>query len=417
LQTKKTRQMPGFFLSSGQSLFRFATHLMFNFATMRKLIYLDHNASTPVDHRVLEAMFPYFTSNYGNAASRTHEQGWIAAEAVKKAREQVAALVSCEAQEIVFTSGATEAANLAIRSVYENYALKGKHIITVATEHSAVLDTCKALEKQGAELTVLPVDRQGVLDLTLLEQSIRTDTILVCVMLANNETGVIHPIDKIAGIVHSKESLLFCDGTQAAGKIRVELSGSKIAMFALSSHKFYGPKGAGALCVSRKNPRVLLKPQQTGGGHENGLRSGTLNVPAIVGFGEACGLAQIEMWERSEKSSKLRTKLEQFLLDIGGVHVNGNMRDRLPNTSNMLFEGVRADQLIVRLKEIAFSTGSACASASQEPSHVLSAMQLSKEEANGSIRFSLGKDNTEEEIDYCITHIAEAVQELRRKNP
>jgi cysteine desulfurase len=391
------------------------TERMLNFASMRKFIYLDHNASTPVDKQVLETMLPYFSTTYGNAASRTHAQGWIAAEAVNKARNQVAELLSCEAKDLIFTSGATEAANLAIRGVYENYSVKGKHIITVATEHPAVLDTCRALEKQGAELTILPVDRQGMLDLFLLERSIRADTILVCIMSANNETGVIHPIDLIAGIVHTKGSLLFCDGTQAAGKIRIDLSASRIGLFALSAHKLYGPKGTGALYISRKNPRVLLAPQLTGGGHEGGLRSGTLNVPAIVGFGEACRLAQSELWERAEKLSKLRTKLEQFLLDIGGVHINGNMRDRLPNTSNIFFEGVRSDQLIVRLNDIGFSTGSACASASQGYSHVLLAMQLTQEEAKASVRFSLGKDNTEQEIDYCITHITAAITELREK--
>ncbi len=381
---------------------------------MRKPIYLDHNATTPVDPRVLSCMLPYFSEHFGNAASRTHSFGWVAAGAVDIARAQVAGLIGAEEQEIIFTSGATEAINLGIKGAFQKYRQKGSHIITVATEHKAVLDTCSALEKPGAEITVLSVNRAGQIDLDELEKAIRPDTILVCIMHANNETGLIHPVDKIASIVDKKGSLFFCDATQSAGKIHIDVQENPIAMLALSAHKMYGPKGAGALFVRRKNPRVSLTAQMDGGGHERGLRSGTLNVPGIVGFGKAAEIAKAEMWDDSVRLSKLRTKLEQFLLDLGQVYINGSVRDRLPNTTNLSFSGIRADELIVALKDMAFSAGSACTSATPEPSHVLKAMHVNTELALGSVRFSLGKGNTEEEIDYAIAQTTAAVNHLRK---
>jgi len=380
---------------------------------MRSPIYLDHNATTPVDPRVLAAMLPYFTERFGNAASRTHSFGWIAEDAVNIARTQVADLIGAESQEIVFTSGATEAINLGIKGVYQKYHQKGNHIITAATEHKAVLDTCRTLEKAGAEITILPVDQAGNIDLAELEKSIRPDTILVCLMHANNETGLIHPVDQIARIVHQKDSLFFCDATQALGKIQVDVKDIPIALLAMSAHKLYGPKGTGALFVRRKNPRVSLSAQMDGGGHENGLRSGTLNVPGIVGFGKAAEIAKAAMWDDAVIQSRLRTKLEQFLLDLGQVYINGNMRDRLPNTTNLSFAGIRADELIILLKDMAFSAGSACTSATPEPSHVLRAMHLNNELAFAAVRFSLGRGTTEEEIDFAIAQTTLAVNQLR----
>jgi cysteine desulfurase len=380
---------------------------------MRNPIYLDHNATTPVDPRVLDCMLPFFTQHFGNAASRTHAFGWVAAEAVKVGRTQVARLIEAEEQEIIFTSGATEAINLGMKGVYQKYHQKGRHIITASTEHKAVLDTCVALERAGAEITILPVDPGGHLDLDDLAKAIRPDTILVSIMQANNETGVIHPTDQIARIVHERGSLYFCDATQAAGKIGINVKENPIALLAMSSHKLYGPKGAGALFVRRKDPRVGLLAQIDGGGHERGLRSGTLNVPGIVGFGKAAELAKAEMWNDGVIQSKLRTRLEQYLLDLGQVYINGNTRDRLPNTTNLSILGIRADELIVALKDIAFSAGSACTSALPEPSHVLQAMHVSTAMALGSVRFSLGRGNTEEEIDYTIKQTTEAVNHLR----
>lgn len=376
-------------------------------------VYLDHNATTPVDARVLEAMLPYFSEKFGNAASKTHSFGWIGEEAVKEAREQVATLIGCLAQEIVFTSGATEAINLAIKGVWENYRSKGDHIVTVQTEHKAVLDTCKALEKRGATVTYLPVDREGIIDLQELEKAITDRTVLVCVMYANNETGVIQPISKIAEIVHNKKSILFTDATQAVGKMRVDVN-EGIDLLCMSAHKFYGPKGVGALYVRRKDPRVSLLAQMDGGGHERGLRSGTLNVPGIVGLGKACELAGAEMWSNAEKLSKLRTYLEQYMLDLGNVYVNGSVRDRLPHVSNLAFSGIKADEIIAKLPEIAVATGSACTSANPEPSHVLKAMGLSDEMSYSSVRFSLGKYNTEQEIILVTEKLQKLIPVLRK---
>lgn len=376
------------------------------------LIYLDYNATTPVDKRVLETMLPYFSERFGNAASKTHAAGWTASRAVDEARQQVADLISCDAQEIIFTSGATESINLAIKGVYQAYASKGKHIITFATEHKAVLDTCEYLQTIGAEVDYLPVSQEGLPDLQLLEKSIRPDTILVSAMFANNETGVVFPIKEIADIVHAKKSIFFCDATQAVGKTMVDVNDEGIDLMCISAHKFYGPKGVGALYVRRKNPRVSLIPLIHGGGHERGLRSGTLNVAGIVGLGKACAIAADEMWNDAERLSKLRTLLEQSLLDLGNVFVNGTIRHRLAHVTNLAISGIKAERLIAQLPNIAMAMGSACTSALPEPSHVLKAMGREKL-ADSSVRFSLGKYTTEEEIKTSVQEISEAIKKLR----
>ena len=377
-----------------------------------KLIYLDYNATTPVDKRVLEIMLPYFSEKFGNASSHTHAAGWAANRAVEEARGLVSNLINCEPQEIVFTSGATEAINLAIKGVFEAYASKGKHIITYATEHKAVLDTCKYLETKGADITYLSVDSEGLPDLQLLEKTIREDTIMVCAMYANNETGTIFPIRRITEIVHAKKSILFCDGTQAVGKVMVDVQEEGIDLMCLSAHKIYGPKGVGALYVRRKNPRVTLLPQMHGGGHERGLRSGTLNVTGIIGLGKACAIAADEMWDDAEGLSVLRTFLEQSLLDLGNVFVNGSQKHRLPHVTNLAFAGIKADRLIAQLPNIAMAMGSACTSALPEPSHVLKAMGR-EEYANSSIRFSLGKYTTKEEIETVISELSAVINKMR----
>jgi cysteine desulfurase len=374
-------------------------------------IYLDYNATTPVDEQVMQEMLPYFTTHFGNAASKTHALGWQAEAAVDKARKQVASFINCEEGELVFTSGSTESCNLAIKGVFEKYKTKGNHIITVATEHKAVLDTCAALEKQGAVVTHLLVSPEGLIDLDELKNSITDKTILVCVMLANNETGVIQPIEQIAEIVHAHKSILFCDATQAAGKMMIDVNELGVDLLCLSAHKFYGPKGIGALYVRRKNPRVVLQAQIDGGGHEHGLRSGTLNVPAIVGFGKACEIAQNEIWDNNTKLSALRAKIEHQLLDIEGVRINGSTRYRLYNTANICFSGIKADALISKINhKLCVAAGSACTSALAQPSHVLKAMGLSEADCYSSIRFSLGKYNTEQEIETTISLIKEMVE-------
>ncbi|CAN5256982.1 IscS subfamily cysteine desulfurase [soil metagenome] len=380
---------------------------MANFVFVNNPLYLDYNSTTPVDSRVLEKMLPYFSERFGNAASKTHSFGWIASQAIDDARENIAALMNCEAQEIIFTSGSTEAINLALKGVFQNYQSKGKHIITAKTEHQAVIDVCNYLETIGAEITFLEVDREGNIDQADLKKNIRPDTILVVIMLANNETGTIQPIQQLSEITHANNSIFFCDTTQAFGKMQVDVQELGIDLCCISAHKIYGPKGAGALFVRRKNPRVNLLAQIHGGGHERGLRSGTLNVPGIVGLGEAASLANAEWWDNAAKMSTLRSKFEWKLTDLKNVFVNGNIRNRLPNTTNLTIEGIKADELIAKLPLIAFSTGSACSSALPEPSHVLLSMGLSQEQAYASIRISLGKDSTEEEVlqaanDFCI---------------
>lgn len=377
---------------------------------MKTPIYLDYNATTPVDKRVLEAMLPYFTEKFGNAASRTHAFGWIAEDAVSTARKQVASLINCLEQEIIFTSGATEGINLAIKGVWENYHTKGDHIITAATEHKAVLDTCKALEKKGARVTYLTVNRDGLIDLDDLSKALTPQTILVSIMYANNETGVIQPISKIADLVHANNSIFMCDATQAVGKININVMEEHIDLMCLSAHKFYGPKGVGALYVRRKDPRVTLFPQLDGGGHERGLRSGTLNVTGIVGLGKACAIAKGEMWEDSARISRLRTRLEQLLGDLDDVHINGSTKHRLFNTTNIAFLKLRSESLINRIPQIAVAMGSACTSAIAEPSHVLKAMGLSDAASYSSIRFSLGKYTTLEEVDQTIEAISAVIK-------
>lgn len=374
-------------------------------------VYMDYNATTPCDPRVVEAMLPYFTKQFGNAASHTHSYGWTAKEAVDLAREQIAELIHSEPGEIIFTSGATEAINLAIKGVFELYHRKGNHIITCSTEHKAVLDTCKTLERRGAQITYLPVNKDGSILLSHLEEAITPQTILVACMYANNETGYIHPVEEISKIVHERNSYFFCDGTQAIGKIPVNVNDGGIDLMAFSGHKIDGPKGIGVLYMRRKNPRMRVQPQMDGGGHENGFRSGTLNVPGIVGMGKAALLCIEEIYQDAERISRLRDQLEQSLLETGQVSVNGNVATRLPNTANLAFHGVNGSQLITEAtKKIAVSTGSACTSALPEPSHVLHAMGLPDELAKASLRFSLGRFTTQEEVEFAIKAIEEILR-------
>lgn len=373
-------------------------------------IYLDNNATTPVDPQVLEAMMPYLTAHFGNAASRNHAFGWAAEEAVQQAREQVAALIGAETDEIVFTSGATEAINLAIKGTYEIHGEGEQHIITCATEHKAVLDTCKHLEKRGALVTYLPVNEEGMVNIHQLEAAIQKNTILIAVMHANNETGVIQPVNEIGAIAKQHGIVFFSDATQAAGKIPVQVNEHHYGMLCLSAHKIYGPKGAGALYVRRKNPRVRLLAQMDGGGHERGMRSGTLNVPGIVALGKACALCAEQMTEESAHIKALRDQLEEALLYHSNVKVNGNKNQRLPNVTNLAFAGIKGNGLLSDIsKTIAVSSGSACTSANPEPSHVLKAMGVADELAKNSIRFGLGRFTTKEEIDYVIKTVGEII--------
>jgi cysteine desulfurase len=380
-------------------------------------IYLDYNSTTPCDPRVVAAMLPYFTEKFGNAASRSHAFGWEGEEAVAQAREQVAALIGAEPAEIVFTSGATEGDNLALKGVYELYASKGNHIITVVTEHKAVLDSCHHIEKLGGEVTWLPVDAEGLIDLKELEAAIRPTTVLIAVMYANNEIGVIQAIKAISAIARKHGILFFTDATQAVGKIPVDVNRDGIDLLTLSAHKIYGPKGIGALYVRRKDPRVRLTAQMDGGGHEKGMRSGTLNVPAIVGMGKACALCAAEMETDATRIARLRDRLEAGLLRIEGAHVNGSRTHRLPQTTNISFSYVDGQALLAGLgKDVALSSGSACTSASMEPSYVLTALGLGDDLAHSSLRLGLGRWTTEEEVDYAIGRIADTVSRLREKS-
>ena len=373
-------------------------------------IYLDYNATTPVDDRVLDAMLPYFSRRFGNSASRTHAYGWEADEAVKLARKSVAGLLGCEPGELVFTSGATESINLGIKGAAAAYQSKGRHFITCTTEHRAVLDVFEHLERDGAEVTRLPVQPDGRLDPEPLRSALRNDTVLVAIMLANNETGVLQPIRELAELTHERGALFFCDTTQAIGKLQVAVNELGIDLCTVSAHKYYGPKGVGALFVRRKNPRVTLVPQLDGGGHEHGLRSGTLNVPGIVGLGAAAELVVRELWDDNQRISLLRSRLEQELITRCGAKVNGNTRHRLSNTTNLCFPGLRASELISACPQLAISTGSACSSALPEPSHVLRAMGLSEADAYASIRISLGRMTTEEEVRRAVGMIASSCQ-------
>ena len=371
------------------------------------MTYFDYNATTPVDKRVLEEMMPYFSGHFGNAASNTHAFGWYAQGAVEKARQQVAELIQAEAAEIVFTSGSTEAINMALKGAFEAYRSKGNHIITCQTEHKAVLDTCAWLEEQGAVVTYLPVDREGRIDLDVLKNSFSDKTILVAVMAANNETGVLQDLETIGRLCDEKGVIFFSDTTQMAGKLPIDVRELKLGMCCLSAHKLYGPKGAGALFVSRKNPRVSLIPLLHGGGHENGRRSGTLNVPGIVGLGKACEIARTEFWENNSHISRIRAYLEHQLLEIPGLTIHGSTRYRLYNTSNLYFPKLKdGSSLFSHIKNnYAVSLGSACTSAHAEPSHVLQAMGLSKEDAENSLRFSFGNFNTLKEVEEAAKHI------------
>lgn len=380
------------------------------------MIYLDYNATTPCDPAVLEAMLPYFSEQFGNAASRTHPYGWIADEAVKKAREQVAALIGAESGEIIFSSGATESCNLAIKGVFENYASKGNHIITCGTEHKAVLDTCSSLEKRGAVISRISTDKSGRPDLDELERAITPQTILIAMMYANNETGVIHPVEAIGAIARKHGVIFFSDATQAAGKIAINVQQGDIGLLALSAHKLYGPKGTGALYIRRKNPRVKPKAQMDGGGHEGGFRSGTLNVPGIAGMGAACSIAATIMETEAVRLAALRDRLENGLQQLHDITINGAGANRLPHVSNISFTGLKAERLIALLNsEIAFSVGSACTAAAQQPSHVLEAMGLDKTVIEGSVRLSLGRYTTDEEIDRTLQAFDTALSALKKQ--
>jgi cysteine desulfurase len=381
-------------------------------------VYLDNNATTLVDPRVVEAMMPYLTSVYGNAASRSHAFGWEAEEAVEHARRQVADLIGADGRDIVFTSGATESDNLAVKGVAGMYSQRGNHIITCLTEHKAVLDTCKWLETQGFEVTWLAPDESGVVSPDQVADAITDRTILITLMAANNETGVLHPVAEIGKVAKGRGVIFHSDATQAVGKIPIDVEAMGIDLLSVSAHKMYGPKGVGCLYVRRRGPRVRLACQMHGGGHERGVRSGTLNVPGVVGFGAACRIARQDMPAESKRIVDLRDRLEKAVLEgLPHVRRNGHPVQRLPNTSNLSFAYVEGEALMMRMKNVAVSSGSACTSASLEPSHVLRAMRVGEDLAHSSIRFSLGRFTTAEEIDYTIERVTKVVGELRELSP
>ncbi len=382
------------------------------------LIYMDHHATTPLDPRVLEAMLPYFTQKFGNAASRSHRFGWEAEQAVERARGQIAELIGASPQEIVFTSGATESDNLAIKGVAEAYAGRGDHIVTSVIEHKAVLDACKKLEQRGCRVTWLPVGRDGLVDPGAVRAAIGERTVLVSIMYANNEVGTIQPVAEIGGICKERGVLFHSDAVQAAGKTPVDVEADCIDLLSISAHKLYGPKGVGALYVRRRNPRVQLTAQMDGGGHERGTRAGTLNVPGIVGLGEACDIARQEMREESGRLRRLRDRLRARLqAELEEVAVNGSMEHRLPHSLNMSFACVEAESLLMGMSEVAVSSGSACTSATVEPSYVLKAMGVGDELAHCSVRFALGRFNTEQQVDYVAGRAIEVVKKLRELSP
>ncbi len=367
------------------------------------IIYFDNNATTKVDEEVINTMLPYFNTHYGNAASKLHQFGWVANAAVEEAQQKIAKLINCQANELIFTSGATESVNLAIKGIFEAYRTKGNHIITCKTEHKAVLDTCNSIQKQGAEITYLNVNKEGLIDLEELQLAIKPTTILVSIMAANNETGVIQPIEKIAQICNTNNIIFFSDATQFVGKERCDIDELGIHCMAFSAHKFYGPKGVGALYVKQKNPRVNIIEQINGGGHQNNKRAGTLNVPLIVGFGIAAQLAEENYWENSTHISKLKNYFEHQLLDIKGLTINGSTRYRLYNTSNISFP--KHLKIISLVNHFAFASGSACSSADTEPSHVLKAMGIDEDEIKNTFRFSFGKYNTLDEVKLIVERI------------
>ncbi len=381
-------------------------------------VYMDNHATTPVDPRVLDAMLPYFTEKFGNSASRNHSFGWAAEEAVENARAQVAKLINASPKEIIFTSGATESDNLAIKGVAEMYREKGNHIITQVTEHKAVLDTCKRLEKYGFEVTYLPVEKDGRINLDDLRRAITPKTILISIMYANNEIGVIQPIEEIGKIAKEKGVFFHVDGVQAIGKIPVDVQRDGIDLLSISAHKLYGPKGVGALYVRRKNPRVQLSAIIDGGGHERGMRSGTLNVTGIIGLGKACEICQQEMVAETKKLSGLRDRLKNAIMSqLDECYVNGSMEHRLPHNINISFAFVEGESLLMGINDIAVSSGSACTSATLEPSYVLKALGVGEDLAHTSIRFGIGRFNTEEEVDYVVSRVVETVNRLRELSP
>ncbi len=381
-------------------------------------IYMDNHATTPLDPRVLETMMPFFKEQFGNSASRNHAFGWVAEEATEIARKQIAALIGATAKEIIFTSGATESNNLALKGVAEMYAERGNHIITAATEHKAILDTCKRLEKHGVRVTYLPVQANGLVDLDMLREAMTDKTILVSIMYANNEIGVVQPIREIGKMCKERGILFHTDAVQAVGKIPVDVIADNIDLLSLSGHKIYGPKGVGALYVRRKNPRVQLTAQMDGGGHERGMRSGTLNVPGIAGLGKACEIARLEMAEESKRMAYLRDKLKDRLLAaLDETYINGTMEHRLPNNLNISFAYVEGESLLMGINDVAVSSGSACTSATLEPSYVLKALGAGDDIAHSSIRFGIGRFNTEQEVDYVAQKVISVVLKLRELSP
>ena len=385
---------------------------------MKLPIYMDYHATTPVDPRVLDAMLPYFTQDFGNAASRNHAFGWAAEEAVENARKQVADLIGANPKEVIFTSGATESNNLAIKGVAEMYREKGNHVITCVIEHKAVIDTCKKLEKQGARVTYLPVQKDGRISLDELRAAITDKTILITIMTANNEIGVLQPVAEIGAIAKEKGILFHTDAVQAAGKVPFDVNQVKADLVSISAHKMYGPKGVGALYVRRRNPRVLLAEQISGGGHERGMRSGTLNVPGIVGLGKAAEICKAEMAAETERLRKLRDKLnEKFHQNLDEIYINGSMEHRLPHNLNISFAYVEGESLLMGINDVAVSSGSACTSASLEPSYVLKALGAGDDLAHSSIRFGLGRWTTDGEVDYVVEKLTNVVRRLREMSP
>jgi cysteine desulfurase len=385
---------------------------------MKLPIYMDYHATTPVDPRVLEAMLPYFTEHFGNAASRNHPFGWKAEEAVDLARKQLADLIGASAKEIIFTSGATESNNLAIKGVAEMYREKGNHIITCVTEHKAVIDTCKRLEKIGCRVTYLPVQKDGRISLDGLRAAIGDKTILISIMTANNEIGVLQPIAEIGAIAKERGILFHTDGVQAVGKVPFDVRDLKVDLVSMSAHKMYGPKGVGALYVRRRNPRVLLSEQISGGGHERGMRSGTLNAPGIVGLGKAAAICQAEMVSDTERIRTMRDRLDKALhANLDEIYVNGSTEHRLPNNLNISFAYVEGESLLMGINEVAVSSGSACTSASLEPSYVLKALGAGDDLAHSSIRFGLGRWTTDDEVDYVVDKLTNVVRRLREMSP